>query len=287
MNKFTCPICKQKFMQKDRTLVCPNGHAFDMARQGYVNLLRPGKGGSVRHGDDKLMVKARTAFLDAGFYYPLRDAVTSAVLRHAKKDATLLDAGCGEGFYTSHVRDAMDAAALSPKIYGIDVSKDAIHACAVRDKNIRLAVASIFDLPAENESVDILINLFAPYDAVEFSRVLKDGGTLIRVFPKERHLWELKCAVYDTPYENEIDTLALDGFTLTGETFINFDFHLETNAQINNLFKMTPYYYKTSREDQKKLENLQKLATHAEFLLVEYQKNTLSHNVDLTETLSI
>ena len=287
MNHFTCPICKQKFTQKDRTLVCPNGHAFDMAKQGYVNLLRPGKGGSVRHGDDKLMVRARTAFLDAGFYDALRDAVTKEVLAHAQKDVTLLDAGCGEGFYTAHIRQALLDAEKEPSIYGIDVSRDAVHACAVRDRGIRLAVASIFDLPKENESVDILINLFAPYDAAEFSRVLKEGGTLIRVFPRERHLWELKCAVYDTPYENEIDTLALEGFTLVNETPVTFDLHLAKTEEIDALFKMTPYYYKTSREDQKKLENLQSLDTHGEFLIVTYKKASASPNADLTDTSSL
>ncbi len=287
MNYFTCPICKQTFTQKDRTLVCPKGHAFDMAKQGYVNLLRPGKGGAVRHGDDKLMVRARTAFLDAGFYDALRDAVTKEVLSHAKAGDTLLDAGCGEGFYTAHIRRALLDAKKEASVYGIDVSKDAIHACAVRDRGIRLAVASIFDLPKENESVDILINLFAPYDAAEFSRVMKEGGTLIRVFPRERHLWELKCAVYSTPYENEIDTLALEGFSLVKETPVTFDLHLNKAEYIDALFKMTPYYYKTSREDQKKLEMLEKLDTHGEFLLVTYKKETCAPNGDLTEAPSV
>lgn len=287
MNRFTCPICKQRFTQKDRSLVCPKGHTFDMAKQGYVNLLRPGKGGSVRHGDDKLMVRARTVFLDAGFYDALRDAVTKEVLTHAKAGDTLLDAGCGEGFYTSHIRRTLAEAGREISVYGIDVSKDAIHACAVRDRGIHLAVASIFDLPKENESVNVLINLFAPYDAAEFSRVLKKGGTLIRVFPRERHLWELKCAVYDTPYENEIDTLALEGFTLVKETPVTFDLHLNKAEYIDALFKMTPYYYKTSREDQKKLENLEKLDTHGEFLLVTYKKEASARNGDLTEAPSV
>lgn len=287
MNHFTCPICKQNFTQNERTLVCPKGHSFDMARGGYVNLLRPGKGGSVRHGDDKLMVRARTEFLGAGFYDPLRDAVTDAVLRHASGSGRLLDAGCGEGFYTSHIREALAKAGKDFSVYGIDVSKDAIHACAVRDKSIRLAVASIFDLPAVAESVDILLNLFAPYDAAEFSRVLKKDGTLIRVFPRERHLWELKCAVYDTPYENEIDTLALAGFTLVGKTPVTFDLHLKNTEEISSLFKMTPYYYKTSREDQKKLENLETLDTHGEFLILEYKKDAFAPHADLTESHSI
>jgi 23S rRNA (guanine745-N1)-methyltransferase len=133
MNFFTCPVCKKRFTQKDRSLVCENGHCFDLSKKGYVNLLRPAKSGSVRHGDDKLMVAARTAFLGAGFYDTLRDAVTAAVSAHAKESAVILDAGCGEGFYTSHIREAL--ADQNASVYGIDV----------------------------------MVNLFAPYDAAEFS----------------------------------------------------------------------------------------------------------------------
>ena len=134
MNHFTCPICKQQFTQKDRTLVCPNGHAFDMAKQGYVNLLRPGKGGSVRHGDDKLMVRARTAFLDAGFYNALRDAVTKEVLAHAKKDVTLLDAGCGEGYYTEGIFRYLKERGGAPSLLAFDISKEAMRLCGKKLK---------------------------------------------------------------------------------------------------------------------------------------------------------
>lgn len=270
MNFFTCPVCKKQFAQKERSLVCENGHCFDLSKKGYVNLLRPAKSGSVRHGDDKLMVAARTAFLGAGFYDKLRDAVTETVVSYAQESPVILDAGCGEGFYTSHIRGAL--AEKNPSVYGIDVSKDAIHAAAVRDKNLRLAVASIFDLPVENKSINILINLFAPYDAAEFSRVLKNGGMLLRVFPREKHLWELKTAVYDVPYENEIDTLALEGFELLEKREITFPLALHAQEYIDTLFKMTPYYYKTSREGQARLRALDSLETHAEFFLGVYRK---------------
>ena len=270
MKFFTCPICKSPFEQKDRSLICPSRHCFDLSKKGYVNLLRPSKSGSVRHGDDKLMVAARSAFLGAGFYDTLRDTLTEKILTHTKENTVLLDAGCGEGFYTSHIRQALGENA---SVYGIDVSRDAVHAASVRDKNLRLAVASIFDLPVPSESIDILVNLFAPYDAGEFSRVLKKDGVLFRVFPKEKHLWELKCAVYDIPYENEIDTLELDGFTLTEKADIIFPLHLNQQEYIDTLFKMTPYYYKTSREGQAKLAALSSLETHAEFLLAVYTRN--------------
>ena len=270
MNFFTCPICKKRLEEQGRSLVCENKHCFDLSKKGYVNLLRPSRSGGIRHGDDALMVSARTAFLGAGFYDVLRDAVTETVLTYANQNIFILDAGCGEGFYTSHIRKATEDQNIS--VYGIDVSKDAIHAAAVRDKKIRLAVASIFDLPVENGSIDLLLNLFAPYDAAEFSRVLKKEGVLLRVFPRERHLFELKTAVYDTPYENEIDTFLLDGFELLEKREITFPLSLHAPEYIDTLFKMTPYYYKTSREGQARLRALSSLETHAEFFLVVYRK---------------
>jgi 23S rRNA (guanine745-N1)-methyltransferase len=268
MNFFTCPICKERFEKDGNSLVCPNRHCFDLSKRGYVNLLRPSKSASVRHGDDKLMVESRKNFLSGGFYAPLSDAIVQAICNHAPKNAVVLDAGCGEGYYTVNVKNALK----TDRVYGIDVSKDAIHAASLRDKSLHLAVASIFDLPVENESIDVLINLFAPYDGEEFSRVMKAGGLLVRAFPAERHLWELKCAVYDTPYENEIDTLKLTGFEMISKDLVSFPLNLTKTEEIDALFKMTPYYYKTSREGQARLASLENLQTHAEFYLVTYKK---------------
>ena len=269
MKFFTCPICKSPFEQKDRSLVCPNRHCFDLSKKGYVNLLRPSKSGSVRHGDDKLMVAARSAFLGAGFYDTLRDTLTEKILTHAKENTVLLDAGCGEGFYTSHIRQAIGENA---SVYGIDVSRDAVHAASVRDKNLRLAVASIFDLPVPSESIDILVNLFAPYDAGEFSRVLKDGGCLILVGAGERHLMGLKEVLYENPYLNpgradlptqmkEIDRQRLT-YTIT----------VDGEEAIEALFSMTPYYWRTSESDHAKLKSIQSLTTEVDFDIFVYQK---------------
>ena len=185
MNLFTCPICKERFEKSGNSLVCPNKHCFDLSKRGYVNLLRPSKSGSVRHRDDKLMVESRKSFLNAGFYAPLSNAITDIVRQNAPTNATILDAGCGEGYYTVNIKNALQTEA----VYGIDVSRDAIHAASLRDKSLRLAVASIFDLPVPSESIDVLINLFAPYDGKEFSRVLKKDALLVRAFPAERHIW--------------------------------------------------------------------------------------------------
>jgi 23S rRNA (guanine745-N1)-methyltransferase len=157
-------------------------------------------------------------------------------------------------------------------VRGIDISREALIAAHRRLPALNLAVASLARLPMADASCDLVMNIFAPVDAAEFRRVLRRGGTLLRVVPLERHLWELKEAVYDVPYENEIDTLVLDGFDLLEKREITFPLALGKQEYIDTLFKMTPYYYKTSREGQARLRALDSLQTHAEFLLAVYQK---------------
>lgn len=273
---FVCPVCGRDFSSDSHTLRCENGHAFDLARQGYVNLLRSQKSSEARHGDDKIMVASRTVFLDAGFYQPLRDRIAArsvSLLRASGNRAPVcLDAGCGEGYYTAHLRRELCENGFSPLVAGIDISKEAILACARRDRAIELAVGSLFSIPATDASADLIWNLFAPNVPAEFSRVLKRGGFLFRVFPAEKHLWELKAAVYDVPYENEIDSIALDGFSLIDEETVSFPLSLPDPETIFSLFCMTPYYYKTGANDQKKLFSLSHLDTRAEFRLAVYQK---------------
>lgn len=98
MPELTCPVCGGALHREERSLRCGAGHCYDLARQGYVNLLRTNRSKDKRHGDDKRMVAARTAFLDAGYYAPLRDAIAAAATEYTTGDAGVLDAGCGEGY---------------------------------------------------------------------------------------------------------------------------------------------------------------------------------------------
>ncbi len=267
MNFYICPLCRTPFHPENHSLICENRHCFDLSKRGYVNFLRPTKAGA-RHGDDKQMVLSRAHFLDAGHYTPLQDAVCEIAKRHKRANMTILDAGCGEGYYTEAVKKAVG----TDHVYGIDVSKDAIHAASLRDRDLHLACASIFDIPVENESIDLLMNLFAPYDGAEFARILKKDGLLLRVFPAERHLWELKQVVYDVPYENEIETMNLEGFEMEEKQSLSFPLSLRTAEEIDALFKMTPYYYKTARKGQARLAARETLDTQASFYVVTYRK---------------
>lgn len=256
---FRCPVCKSTLTEGEKSYTCPNGHSFDKAKQGYVNLLLSSKQGV--HGDDKTMVKARQDFLEKGYYSKMRDCVKSLI----GGGKSVLDAGCGEGYYTT-------AFAEKNTVVGIDVSKEALKIAARRCPNGRFAVASIYDMPFENESVDVIVNIFAPDSPKEYLRLLSPNGRLITVTPMEDHLMELKAAVYDKPYKNPYVSPEKNGFAILSSTEIKYTVSLNCNEDIRSLFKMTPYYYNTSEKDKAKLDPLPTLETRAEFLVTEYRK---------------
>ncbi len=266
MSIFICPVCSEKLALSGKSYVCPKNHCFDMAKSGYLNLLTA-KHGTV-HGDNKFMLRARRDFLEKGYYSPLREAVCKTVIKYAEQGNIILDAGCGEGYYTSAVR--AENSVLS--VFGIDISKDAVEMAAKRYKSISFLVASVFHIPVQSESCDILLTMFAPYCKEEYLRVLKSGGTMIMVIPSENHLWELKKAVYDTPYKNEVKPYELDRFRHISTEHINFTMKIDNKADIQSLFSMTPYYYRTGKTEQERLNSLEYLETQADFEILTYKK---------------
>lgn len=225
-----------------------------------MNLLMKNASGK-RHGDDRTMVVSRRDFLEKGYYAPLQEAVHAAV----GQGHTVLDAGCGEGYYTA-------AIARDNRVIGIDISKDALRLAAGRCKEADFAVASISDIPLPAGSTDTVVTIFAPDSNREFWRVLKSGGRLITVLPMENHLMELKAAVYDCPYANPPVHTDREGFALVDSRQETYTVTLDSNADIQALFKMTPYYYKTSQKDQEKLSRLDSLTTRLEFFVAVYEK---------------
>ena len=269
---FSCPVCARALTEREHALRCENGHSFDLARKGYVNLLRSNQSRSKRHGDDRAMVEARTAFLDAGYYAPLRDAIAAAAVETDRTAPVVLDAGCGEGYYTAAVCKALCEAGKEPVVCGVDISRDALAAAHRRQPSLQLAVASLASLPLTSERCDLILHVFAPLETAEFHRVLRPGGRLIRAVPLEDHLWELKSAVYDVPYRNKEPETNLPGFKLVQRKDIITRITLSTQAEIQALFMMTPYYYKTSRADQEKLARMESLETETAFGLLIYER---------------
>lgn len=259
---FICPKCKQKLMLKDKSYRCADGHTYDVAKKGYVNLLMSQVSKTRHHGDDKLMAAARRDFLSGGFYKPLADRLC------ALAEGTVADIGCGECYYLSHISDNCGC-----KCVGIDISKEILEIAAARTKprGILTAVASGNALPFEDGSIDTLLSVFAPICEGEFYRVLKKGGKLLRVTPDIDHLFELKAAVYQNPRKNDPLETALDGFETAHGQALRYTFTVDSkNAKA--LFAMTPYYYKTSPADRQKLDSVDTLEITAAFNVTVYKK---------------
>ena len=254
MRMLLCPLCREPLQRQDRAAVCANGHSFDFSKEGYLNLL-PVNGRRSRHpGDAPEMCRARRAFLSAGHYAPLREAVASLVAGDV-----VLDACCGEGYYTSAVAET------GRETYGFDIAKDMVRMAAKADKRSLYFVAGLHAIPVRDASVDTLLHLFAPPSAAEFRRVLRKGGTLLDVQPGAEHLFGLKAQLYDAPYRNR-ETTPDFGLPLARETRLRYTIRLK-GEQIRDLFRMTPYAYKTAPAAADKLLALPELVTDVEFLI--------------------
>lgn len=271
MSCFICPVCRGKLNKNEKMYACENGHTFDISRHGYVNLLMASGKGKV-HGDDKVMLRARADFLNRGFYDVLSREVSESAVSHCKNGGRIVDAGCGEGKYTADIKALSEKEEKDIEVVGIDISKDALSLAARRDKDISFAVASTASMPLEAESADVIVSIFAPFFAEEFSRVLKKDGIIIRVFPLEKHLWELKGLLYDNPYENPIADMAEEGLLKVEERGVSYNMEFKSNGDIESLFAMTPYFYRTGDEDKKKLSGVTRLSCRAEFGIVVYKK---------------
>lgn len=269
INGFLCPVCGLLLKESEGSFRCSNSHCFDKSGSGYVNLLI--KGGKKGHGDNKAMIKARHNFLKKGYYKELKNCICSEIKKYAEKGMSLLDSGCGEGYYTEGMCKAVSEND-GQEVYAIDVSKEALKIAAKSCTKAKFAVASAYKLPFEDESFDMVISLFAPLAYEEFYRVLKKDGIFITAIPLENHLYQLKQAIYDTPYKNKPEDTEQKGFELLNAQEVRKEIRLESNEDIKNLFMMTPYYYKTSASDQKKLDNLETLTTETEFLILNYKK---------------
>lgn len=262
-----CPVCSERLELFDRSFVCKNSHCFDLARSGYCNLLTGAKKGDFI-GDSKEMVISRRNFLNSGTYEPLRMAICEKVAKYATaENISVLDAGCGEGYYTSAVVSSLIEKFHTVKAVGIDISKTATDLAAKRDKLTQYITASSYHLPVADKSVDILLSLFAPTPADEFGRVLSGNGKVLLAVPGKEHLWELKKAIYNEPYENDEEKHALEGFHLLEREKLCYKAHISSSENIRALFSMTPYIHRTGKESIEKLHKLNEIDLTLSFIL--------------------
>ena len=236
---YSCPLCHAPLERRENSYICPQRHQFDLAKEGYVNLLPVQFKRSRDPGDSAEMMQARRAFLDAGHYQPLRDAIGEFLQTCAPAD--LLDIGCGEGYYTHAF------AAISARCWGLDVSKSAVRAAAKRYPQVNFCVASSQRLPFADGSFDAVVRIYAPCNALELARVVRPGGWVVTATPGPKHLLELKGLIYDEVHLHEQNTEEMTGFTLRHEQQLAYPMTL-SGSEAEALLQMTPFAWRAKPE---------------------------------------
>ena len=262
-----CPVCHEPLVDNERGAACAGGHRFDRAREGYLYLLRSSKSGDSM-GDPKSQARSRRDFLNRGYYAPLRELVRERAQRCAAtsdKPLPLLDICCGEGYYTSAM-----GAVPGVDAYGFDLGKEMVRLAAKRG-DATYFVANMKDIPVADGAFDMVTELFAPFNEREFARVLAPEGSLYTVVPGARHLFGLKEVLYDTPYLNDEKLPQTTELELVGTQRVSANITLQTQADIEAVFQMTPYYYRTRPADKERLANLDTLQIDIDFIIAEYR----------------
>ena len=262
---YICPVCGNALEKREKQYICANGHSFDIARQGYVNLLTVQHKHSLDPGDTKEQVLSRRAFLDGGFYAPIAEALITAAKEYGAS-GEILDVGCGEGYYCSRLSQA-----LGLPLTGLDISKEAVRWAAGRYKNAQWLCATAAHIPVETGSAGVLTSLFALTLPEEFHRVLREDGLFLQVVAAEDHLLGLKGIIYDqlTHKEKHV-TQALPGFRLLSSENIRFSFTVE-GEQVRQLLSMTPHVWRIGKEGAQRAAEASELQDRAQVLFRLYQ----------------
>ena len=264
--KLLCPICGEELNLTGKQYVCSRNHSFDVARQGYVNLLAVQQKHSLNPGDTREQVLSRREFLEAGFYAPIAEALI-AEAKALRISGQILDVGCGEGYYSSRLADALEA-----PLTGLDISKEAVRCAAAKYKGKQWLCATAAHIPVEEGSVSLLTSLFALTLPQEFARVLQEGGYYFQVLAAEDHLLGLKGIIYDQLNFKEKNTVPeLPGFALRKSVPIRFSFTVE-GQQIQNLFSMTPHVFRIGKDGAERLRKTETLTDTASCVLNIYQR---------------
>lgn len=266
-----CPVCHTGLSQSGTALKCDNGHSFDIAREGYINLLL-----QKRSGDAKEMLAARRSFLERGFYAPLSDAVNELVRTHLQ-DVPLhvLDAGCGEGYYLDRLQKAL-APLQSGYYIGLDVSKEAIKMAAKRYRQLFFVVADVKQqLVLADGVIHAILNIFAPRNSGEFARVTSVGGILIVVIPSPEHLLRLRTTLgllgMEEQKQQHVKEQFAGAFEFIASSSIAYSMHLN-KEEIEQVVMMTPNYWHLSDETREAMRGLEEIETEAAFSAMVFKR---------------
>ena len=261
---FACPICQENLTLLETSFKCCNRHSFDLAKFGYVNLAPQIKQSA---NYDKENFQNRQQILEAGFYQAILE-VLSDLLSNSKNAKTILDIGCGEGFYSRKLQERHP----DKTFYAFDISKDSVQIAAKSEPNwaVNWFVGDLARLPIKDASMDILLDIFSPANYGEFRRVLSQNGILIKVIPTENHLKEIRQKIQDQltnkDYSNQdIKNHFQEHFTILSSQTASLSKPI-TAEQLQALLSMTPLLFHV---DQSKIDwsDLTNITIEAEILV--------------------
>ena len=261
---FACPICQENLTLVESSLKCNNRHSFDLAKFGYVNLAPQIKQSA---NYDKENFQNRQQILESGFYQAILEDI-SDLLATNPSAKTVLDIGCGEGFYSRKLQESHP----DKTFYAFDISKDSVQIAAKSEVNwaVNWFVGDLARLPIKDASMDILLDIFSPANYGEFKRILKENGLLIKVIPTENHLKEIRQKVQDQltnkGYSNQdIKDHFQNNFTILSNKTVSLTKPI-TAEQLQVLLSMTPLLFHV---DQSKIDwnDLTEITIEAEILV--------------------
>ncbi len=267
---YICPVCQAPLVKHlpSQGYYCKNKHHFDLAKEGYLNLLPAQHKKSKEPGDSRAMMRARRHFLEGGFYQPMAKAIVSMIEKHKTEGSTMriLDMGCGEGYYCRQIEALSESRINDFDLHGIDIAKNAILAAAKKQANAHFIVASNKRLPYTNDYFDLVMRIYAPSNDAEVERILKTSGFLLLVTPGPRHLWQLKEFIYKKVNEHDIDINLPKTFKQVDSQRVSYKIQ-PNQEQRMALLQMTPFAWRVKGDVANNIQRLSKLVIEADFIL--------------------
>jgi 23S rRNA (guanine745-N1)-methyltransferase len=268
-----CPACETALEWNEKECRCAKGHTFDLAKEGYANLLLSHQRRSSHPGDDDQMIQARRRFFDSGAF----DRVTNWIRQSSipNHQSSILDCGCGEGHFLGTLSESRDG-----NFFGVDVSKEAVRCAAKRYKKAKWIVANgMRKLPFADRSLDVILSVLAPRNPEEFARILKPDGALVLGVPGPNHLIELRSLLSANAgdFEEKADESAAKCapyFTEIHRDMLSYEQTLNA-TQIADLIQMTPIFWCSSSEAKAAVQQLDHLTVTVGFALITFHPATL------------
>ena len=249
---WACPNCYQPLKVITGSLKCENDHCFDIAKQGYANLLLVNQKSSKNPGDDEKMLLARSSFLEGNHFKPLQDEITRLLKTYFDQNGisggTILDCGCGEGHYQRVLSDSLGS---TFHFIGIDIAKKGVKLAASKSEKsmksrVGYAVASSANIPLPDKSCTAVYSIFSPIQPHEIHRILEDQACFLRVLPGPDHLNEIKRKIYREAKQHEVPK-TLEGLAVVTEKSLVFSMCFDNVETYQNLISMTPFSWEAKQ----------------------------------------